>query len=249
MKVGSEGSCQQSMPIFVLLIGILLFLPNVLFSIGKSSIYSNFYLSNVFFYNTVGYFGGPAELKPLLHTWSLSVEEQFYLILPATVFILSFVKTFKKLLPILFFIVFLLSFYLNILYSEVNQNYSFYLIFTRAWELVAGSIIACFIDKINIKKVYSNILGLLGLFLVYFSIFEFSAESFFPGYFQLAPVLGSSFLILSELQVKSLSYRILSSKILFTLVKSLMLFTYFIGLLLLCTNIFFPMGYFIIRYI
>ena len=200
--------------LFVLLIGIFLFLPSDLYSLGTSSIYSNFYLSNVFFYNTVGYFGGPAELKPLLHTWSLSVEEQFYLILPATIFLFSYIKAYQKLLPILFFVIFLTSFYLNILYSEMNQNYSFYLIFARAWELVAGSIIACFIDKVQINKTFFHVMGFLGLFLIYFSIFEYSEESFFPGYFQLAPVLGSSLLILSGLNVDSLSYRILSSKIL-----------------------------------
>ena len=122
------------MPIFVLLIGILLFLPNDLYSLGTSSIYSNFYLSNVFIIqlDTLE----DLQLKPLLH---LVIGERHLFNIISNSFYVKLCKTFKVTIDIIF-IVFLLSFYLNILYSG-KSNYSFYLIFTRAWELVAGSIL------------------------------------------------------------------------------------------------------------
>jgi peptidoglycan/LPS O-acetylase OafA/YrhL len=120
--------------------------------------YSNYYFQNLDFYNAE-----PTKFMPLLHTWSLAIEEQFYIIFPLFCFIIY--KTFKRYTAFCLIAVFLFSIFLN---STTNDIIKFYQIQFRAWELVFGSLVMIFHYKIQNKY-----LNYLGVSLIIFSYFYF----------------------------------------------------------------------------
>lgn len=152
--------------------------------------------SNVFFYLTSGYFSTASDEKPLLHTWSLAVEEQYYIFFPIFLSMLWFLG--KKRLTITIVILsiasLLLSQYLSFK-QAVDAN--FYLIFSRAWELFAGSLIAIIgIQKFSISKAGKELLGAVGLVLIFYSIFYFDKQTPFPSIYALVPVIGTVLVII-----------------------------------------------------
>jgi len=163
---------------FVLFITIpcawILLSRNELASYLKSLTATIFFFSNFFFWREAPYFTNEANLKPLLHTWSLSIEEQFYIFFP---FLLTFIYNFNKYLLIyLLEIIFILSLLLCFYTLTIQPSLNFYFTFTRVWELTIGAIIAYFIinNRINISKLSNDILSLLGLLIIfYFFFFDF----------------------------------------------------------------------------
>ena len=145
-------------------------LPNQLIDFFQSVISSLFFYSNYFFY-FIGeqYNAPPSLLVPLLHYWSLGVEEQYYIIYPLFIYFL-----FKKNFKLIFFslcIIFCLSFFSSII--NVNPVFNFFSLHTRIWELLAGGIIAYLMFKkvyIGSKKI-SSFLIYLGLILIILSLF------------------------------------------------------------------------------
>ena len=129
--------------------------------------------SNIFFYLTNGYFSTASDEKPLLHTWSLAVEEQYYLFFPIFISALWFKG--KKYLCTLIFIMTIISL-LFAQYLAMNHSVdaNFYLILSRAWELFVGSLIA-FLKPISIsdKRMQNELGGIAGLFLIIYSIVTF----------------------------------------------------------------------------
>ena len=146
---------------------------------GYSLIYSSFFSSNLWFWSETGYFAPSALEKPLLHTWSLSVEEQFYLFFPI---LLLWCKKHSrsnqlKVIIGLFFISLILYFY----GSQFHPDAAFFLLPTRAWQLLAGTIIALFTlegAKYNMKN---GSIHYLGIILIFVSVFFTSApDSLLP---------------------------------------------------------------------
>ena len=141
-------------------------LPTALKDFANSSLSSIFFASNIFFWNTSVEYSATSELfRPLLHTWSLSIEEQFYLFFP--VIFIFLLKKFEKNLLIIILFVFCISLLFSN-YGNTNfQSLNFYIIFSRGWELLAGSIISIIEIKYNrnlyLNKFLSNALSLLGL--------------------------------------------------------------------------------------
>ena len=131
-----------------------------------------FFSSNIFFYFTeIQYNASQSIYKPLLHYWSLSVEEQFYLLYPVSLF--AIYKYFKKNLVLSFIIISIISFILSIYLSLHNPSLSFYLLPTRIWELLVGAYAA----KLHIENTRflnnnssSFSIQLVGLFLIVVSI-------------------------------------------------------------------------------
>ena len=168
------------------------------------------FISNFVFWSESGYFSTAAELKPLLHTWSLAVEEQFYLIFP--LFIILFWKLGLNYLFLLIFIIALLSFMLSqfganlsphppFIDQEIRFNaipdYAFYLAPTRAWELLSGSLSAFYLLKRtqnNFK--FKNTLSTIGILCIVISILIFNQSTRFPGINALLPVIGTLLIIL-----------------------------------------------------
>ena len=159
----------------------------------SASIFSvSVFLSNLYFISQVDYFAPSAELNPLLHTWSLSVEEQFYLFFPPLM--LFFIKRSQR--HALFGITFI--FLVSFLFSEwawrENPARNFFFTISRIWELLAGSIAAFIVQKQGVQK--NNLLATLGLAAIIFSIFFFDETTPFPSVYALVPVTGVVLLVL-----------------------------------------------------
>ena len=173
----------------------LFLLPKDFEILGGSVIGLSFFSSNIFFWkNTNSYFSGSAEEMPLLHTWSLSLEEQFYIIVPI-VFLLFFKwRQFDKLFWVLSAGA-LLSLLISIVGTIHYESASFYLLPTRAWELGAGSIIATSrpIKSYRLRTIFS----VLGILSILFSFIFYDRSSSFPGLSAVPPVLGAALIIWS----------------------------------------------------
>ncbi len=176
------------------LAGYLLLLPNEFREIGQTVISTSLFVSNIFFWKQAGYFDGPAEQKPFLHTWSLAVEEQFYIIFPLILLLLW--RFFG--IRFIYFIIgtCLLSFALSVIITPLSHSSAFYLLPTRAWELGVGSLIAAgFFPKIEELRTRS-IIVLFGLIAIIVSILAIQPGLDFPGWRAALPVLGAAAFIL-----------------------------------------------------
>lgn len=157
----------------------------------RSLIYTPVFLSNITFYKHSGYFDLASEFKPLLHTWSLAIEEQYYILFPLMILIAW--KFSKRTIPIIFFVLAIFSFCFAQYQLSHNPQAAFYLLPSRIWELLAGALIAHYLFE---KQQQSNrYLDLLGVFLIAASIFIYDKETPFPGLFALLPVIGSSLIL------------------------------------------------------
>ena len=191
---------------FVLLIclpfAFLLLLPTDLNKFAKSLIAVPTFTSNILFWRWSGYFDIDSELKPLIHTWSLAVEEQFYLFFPILILLIWN----KRKNSILFFILLaltILSFTLGQYFSIDRPFFAFYLLPTRAWELFIGSLLAIHCSRnarLKFGKAMMEILSLLGLFGIGFSVAFFSKNTPTPSFFTLIPTLSTALLIYSANQ-------------------------------------------------
>lgn len=177
------------------------------FAISMASVV--FFASNIVFWLQSGYFDTAVELKPLLHTWSLAVEEQFYIIFPiALLFMWQFGrKTSVRLVSAAA----LVSLILCEFASRNHPNFNFFWAITRAWELMAGSL--CAFAAVRPSKMRDEILSAIGLGLIVASIFWFDSSTRFPSAYALMPVGGTCFIILfannSTLTARFLCVRIL----------------------------------------
>ncbi|MDA9175975.1 acyltransferase [Alphaproteobacteria bacterium] len=187
-------------------------LPSALVEYAASLLYSVFFGSNFFFYfSTTEYGTDSALLKPFLHTWSLGVEEQFYLIFPF-IAIIS-LKYFRKYILTILLALTLLSLQFAELMEARNSDLNFYLPFSRFWELAAGSMLAY--RELNHKSLDDGlgpkILPIIGLYMVVYSILFFDDKTPHPSFYTLIPVLGVA-LIIGFASQNDLIGKILGSK-------------------------------------
>ncbi|OAN70160.1 hypothetical protein A8B78_21050 [Jannaschia sp. EhC01] len=176
------------------LISDLLFFENERIETGESIIATAAFISNFYFWMDAGYFTAPAETKPLLHTWSLAVEEQFYIFFPPVLFAVS--KYAKKYLLHIIGSLILASLAGCIILTFKHQPTAFYMLPTRAWELGVGVFFAILTHRGFVKENgISGVIGLFGLVLTLFPMFTLDSTSVFPGVNAIAPVLGAMLLI------------------------------------------------------
>jgi peptidoglycan/LPS O-acetylase OafA/YrhL len=171
-------------------------LPSEFESFSKSLVALSGFASNILFWRESGVFGGyfaAAGLeKPLLHTWSLAVEEQFYVLYP--IFILLFWRIGRHRLFLLIALIALTSLALSEYGQRFHPPANFYLLPTRAWEILIGSLCALHMAKTG--QLRSNTISLFGLALIGFSIFSYSDFTPFPSVYALVPVIGAALIIL-----------------------------------------------------
>ena len=176
-------------------------LPIALTNFSESILATTFFSSNIFFWREAGYFDSPSELKPLLHTWSLALEEQFYIFFPVLMLLLYKTRVFFIISSLS--ILLILSLYLSQWGALNYPTANFYLLPSRGWELLVGSLAAIFIFYKSEKKIFiidnrffKNCLGIIGSILIIFSIIEFDDSTPFPSFWTLYPVLGALLIIL-----------------------------------------------------
>lgn len=171
-------------------------LPSDFVEYAESVLASLFFGSNFFFYySTTEYGADSALLKPLLHTWSLGVEEQFYLVFP--LFAFATFKFFRKYFLIMLVALSLLSLQFAELMQVRDHDLNFFLPFSRFWELTIGSVLAY--RELNCKAtkdgVLAQVLPKIGLFLVVCSIFFFDGKTPHPGFTTVIPIIGVALII------------------------------------------------------
>ena len=204
-KIFYERRARRILPalFFVMLVSLpfawKFLLPSDYLDYAKSVLFSLGFASNFYFYFT-GLEYGSVEgiLKPFLHTWSLSVEEQFYIFFPLT--ILFIYKFFTKKFLYIFIVFFLLSLVTAHLTSISSTSVSFYFLHTRIWELLAGSILACIEIKFKRRisfdnQVINQILPSLGLILIFNAIVFYDDTTLHPSFYTLLPVIGTCLVI------------------------------------------------------
>ena len=203
------------------LLGWFMFLPEDFRLMARSAIAQATMLSNVFFYRQTldgdGYFGPAADTMPLLHTWSLSVEEQFYLFFP----ILMIVAAKCRMLLRTVVVVGLLSFLTSVWYfvpqfvdprSDAPTQGAFFLLPSRAWELLLGAVLALMRGKLAPDKGAREVLGWLGVGMVGYAILCYDDKTPFPGVAAIPPCLGAALIIFSNGGELCLVGRLLSFK-------------------------------------
>lgn len=172
-------------------------LPSDMKSFSQSLIAASIFASNIFFWHESGYFDTAAELKPLLHTWSLAIEEQFYLLFP--LFLAISWKLGRRKLIIALGIILIISLAISHWASYAKPAAAFYLLPTRGWELLIGALVAFALSRPNqssLGKTLPEFFSWLGVALILFSVFTYSKKTPFPGFPALIPTLGTALIIL-----------------------------------------------------
>lgn len=152
------------------------------------------FVPNIMLMKGIDYFNPDADLNPMLMTWSLGIEEQFYFVLPALL-LLAHKLRFSPKVPIA--VLSLASLVAGIVITPLNTSNAFYLLHTRAWELGAGVLLALYRSQ-PVTGTKSLPLTLAGLVLILVPVFTLDKESAFPGYLALMPVGGAVLLMLTH---------------------------------------------------
>ncbi len=181
----------------VSLICFFIYLPVDYMAQEKNALASSVFLSNIWYRLNSDYFDPNSETNLFLHTWSLSVEWQFYLIYPFILLIIrKFLKANKKQI-ILFSIAIILLFIASILYTHINSVASFYLLPTRSWEMLLGGL-AFLLESQFSRYKYNKQIAILGYVLIAISFISFESTLAWPGFYTAVPVLGTFMIIVAN---------------------------------------------------
>lgn len=190
-----------------------LLLPGDMRAFGKSMRDMAVFFSNFSFSRKVGYFDSVAHAKPLLHTWSLAVEEQFYLLFPPLLLIAARVlKGNMQRVGVLLALLLAASLVASIMLLPVHPERAFFLPHTRAWELLAGSLVALVGTRHLPGPRVADLISTAALATLLFCMMAYSAATPFPGMAAIAPVMASALFIWANLQRPGFAARLLSWK-------------------------------------
>lgn len=196
----------------VLGIGFFMLLPGDFNDLLKSSFSHIFATSNIYFWRTSDYFNPIAETKPLLHTWSLAIEEQYYFVLP---FLIILLQNFDKRMKVaILALIAAGSFILCEIGSHYKPTATFFLLPTRAWEMLIGSLLVYApIDKLRDFN-GRGIISLLSLATILICSITYTKETRFPGIFALPICAATAAIISTSGSHNSLTRKILTSPLL-----------------------------------
>ncbi|MBV8890175.1 MAG: acyltransferase [Alphaproteobacteria bacterium] len=187
-----------------------IFLPPYIEEYGQSATAALLFISNIYIWLDSGYFAQAAQMRPLLHTWSLGVEEQFYLVMPLAFYVVfRFLR--RRWLPV-FGAIAGLSLALSIVGASKAPTASFFLLPTRAWELLFGALLA-FGGLEAPRAWFANLLSLAGIIAIGVAIGSFDANTPYPGANALFPCLGAVALIYAGTDPRTYVARLLSGSV------------------------------------
>lgn len=160
---------------------------------GRTILAAAAFISNIYFWQSSDYFSAPAEANPLLHTWSLAVEEQFYIFFPPLLYAMArYARRHLFLILVLLCAVSLIG---CIALTMRYAPHAFYLLPSRAWELGAGAALAIWTRDRNVPWAGNALPGLVGIAFVLLSMAFINSDSLFPGWIAIWPVAGATLLI------------------------------------------------------
>ena len=177
-----------------------LLLPSDMKDFAQSVVAVATFSSNILFWIESGYFATEAELKPLLHTWSLAVEEQYYILFP--LFLMAVWRSGLRAIVGLLILMFVVSLAVAHWGAYNNPSATFYLLPTRAWELLIGAFAAFYLQRTSVSFPYwlNNWLSAFGLAAILYSVFAFDEATPFPSLYALVPTAGTVLIILFSLR-------------------------------------------------
>ncbi|MAZ08562.1 MULTISPECIES: acyltransferase family protein [unclassified Limnobacter] len=179
--------------------------------LGESMLAALLFVSNLWFWqNSGGYFAGPTDYLPLLHTWSLAVEEQFYIFFPILMMVLYRLGR-RWLIPTVVVLV-LGSLLLAVWATPRMPSAAFYLLPTRIWELGFGALLALGLVPVNSRKSIRELAATIGLLAILVPIFVYDRSTGFPGFAALPPVLGTALIIWAGIEKATWVSRFLAIK-------------------------------------
>lgn len=195
--------------ILYMIAGYFLFLPDLFHELATEVLLSLTYVVNIYFWQNVNYFGIQAATVPLLHMWSLAIEEQFYFLFPITV-LLIFRLARSWLVP-LTLLVTVASFGLGVFAAGWKPEAAFYLLPTRAWELLMGALVAFYVMRARpVSLSVASVLGVLGLGLILAALVFRTPFTLIPGWYTLLPTGAAVLLILAGSAATAPTTRLLS---------------------------------------
>lgn len=193
---------------FSLIVGLFVMSPVQYRDMGTAIIATVFYLANFLMWSRSGYFQTSSEYDPMLHMWSLSVEEQFYIFYP--ILLLVIVQKLKRNPLAIVALISTASFALAVWGVQNVPNPTFFLLPTRAWELGLGAMVALSSIGTSWSSTTRNSVGLAGLIFILFAIIFYTPLTPFPGLAALPPVLGTAMIIAAGKGGENLVGRLLS---------------------------------------
>jgi peptidoglycan/LPS O-acetylase OafA/YrhL len=193
-------------PLFLVMLAIFpfswyLLMPTEMIDFSESIAAVALFSSNILFWQESSYWNTANELKPLLHTWSLAIEEQYYVLFP--LFLMIMWRFGKRKILAVFFSATLISFAFALWLVYRSPDAAFYLLPARGWELAIGASIAFYllykkntIRQITSHKALDELFGFLGIVMIGYSIVMFNKKTLFPSHYTLIPTLGTAFVII-----------------------------------------------------
>lgn len=192
------------MVLATLIAGGFLMIPADYKELGQSALAQSLLGANFFFWDDTGYFARAAESKPLLHTWSLAVEEQFYVLFPLVLAWLW--RGGRARVRRMLGVALLVSFAASLPGPAWFPTTAFYLLPTRAWELLLGAILVFLPEP---KKTFAAFSGPAGLIMILASVFLYTVNTPFPGIAAALPCLGAALVIWSGSAMQTWAHRML----------------------------------------
>lgn len=189
------------------LIALAVLLPFELDDFAESLRAAALFVSNFYFMAETGYFVAAAETKPLLHTWSLAIEEQFYIAFPLFLFVTHRFAG-RLLLPVIL-VALTVSLIYCIAITHPQNDRAFFYTPARVWELLARALLAI-VPSRSLRRAAAEVGSLVGLFLIAFAVFGFDARTPFPGWAALFPVVGTMLILVATSQHRTVVGQLLS---------------------------------------
>jgi len=187
-------------------VAVFLLLPPQMIDFSDSLVASAFFSSNFFFWKQSGYFDIASAFRPLLHLWSLAVEEQFYIFMPVAMYAAYALGSRWRLI---FWTGFLASLGLSVAVTNTAPSANFFLLPTRAWELLLGALLVL-TPPPPANRMVAEACGTIGAMLLIYSIFYLNEDTPFPGANALYPCVGAALLIYSGTSYSPFFNRVLS---------------------------------------